>query len=89
MSKTSKSKRPAPVRVQPVVIRRLTRAQWLDVADLCNEAAVACETGYEDHDWTARQKAARWLMAVAMKAQAKADNTKLRDGATERRPSPN
>lgn len=52
---------------------RLSSKQWDDVADLCNEAAVACETGYENHDWQARQKAAKWMMALAMKAQDNAE----------------
>ncbi len=63
------------------VSRRLTSKQWNDVADLCNEAAVACETGYEDHDWQARQKAAKWMMSLAMKAQGKAANGALCESA--------
>jgi hypothetical protein len=70
----SKSKTPKPGSQQQVVVRRLTSNQWNDVADLCNEAAVACETGYENHELEARKKAAQWMMQLAMKAQAKADN---------------
>ena len=69
----SRTKRSASSQ-QRRVTRRITSAQWDDVADLCNEAAVACETGYENHDWQARQKAAKWMMALAMKAQGKAEN---------------
>jgi len=74
-SKMDRTPPDAAGRLRRLVSRRLTSKQWDDVADLCNEAAVACETGYEDHDWQARQKAAKLMMALAMKAQGKAANT--------------
>jgi len=63
------------IEVKQRVRRKLTSAQWDDVADLCNECAVACETAYEEHDFQARKKAATWMMALAMRAQDKANNS--------------
>lgn len=53
--------------VHPLV--RLSEADWDDVADLCEQAAGACEIGYEEHTLAARDKAAVWFRKQAMRAQ--------------------
>ncbi len=48
---------------------RLSESDWDDVADLCEQGAAACETGYEEHTKKARKRAAKWMRQLAMKAQ--------------------
>jgi hypothetical protein len=47
---------------------RLSEKDWDDVADLCEQAAVLCETGFEAHTKLARKTTARWLYRLGMKA---------------------
>jgi len=52
----------------------LSVKEWDDVADLCEQGAAGCEVGYEEHELKARDRAARWMRALAMKAHVKARN---------------
>jgi hypothetical protein len=52
--------------------KRLSVQDWDDVADLCEQGATACEIGYEEHTVAARDKAAKWMHALSMKAHIKA-----------------
>jgi hypothetical protein len=48
--------------------KRMTVADWDDVADLCEQFCAQAETCYEAHTIQARNKAARWMSVLSMKA---------------------
>ncbi len=51
---------------------RLSENDWHDVADLCEQAADACELGCEEHTLLARKKAMKWMHGLAQKATGNA-----------------
>ena len=49
--------------------KRMTVKDW---ADLCEQQAAGCEIGYEEHTLQARDKTAKWMQRLAMKAHCNA-----------------
>lgn len=48
--------------------KKLTAKDWDDVADLCEQAASGCEIGYEAHTLVARDRTAKWMRVLSMRA---------------------